>query len=334
MGKKTIELYEVTKKYGDQMLLKDFTYTVLRNQRLGIVGPNGCGKSTLLKIMAGLEQPDEGRVEVGETIKIGYLAQEELPIKDSNQRVIDYVKDIAEYVTTKDGQISASQLLERFLFTPDMQYAPIGKLSGGEKRRLYLLGVLAENANVLLFDEAGNNLDIPTLTILEDYLNSFTGIVITVSHDRYFLDNVVDRIFELDGNGGIRQFEGGYTDYVEAKKRRFGEESKAITGKSELKPAEKSTEEETQKKGKNWKDGQRQKVKFSFKEQREYETIDEEIAKLEEKIASLDRQIAANATNSVKLRELMEEQEKVREQLEEKEERWMYLNELAEEFGL
>lgn len=158
--------------------------------------------------------------------------------------------------------------------------------------------------------------------------------MITVSHDRYFLDNVVDRIFELDGNGGIRQFEGGYTDYVEAKKRRFGEESKAITGKSELKPAEKSTEEETQKKGKNWKDGQRQKVKFSFKEQREYETIDEEIAKLEEKIASLDRQIAANATNSVKLRELMEEQEKVREQLEEKEERWMYLNELAEEFGL
>lgn len=217
-----------------------------------------------------------------------------------------------------------------------MQYAPIGKLSGGEKRRLYLLGVLAENANVLLFDEAGNNLDIPTLTILEDYLNSFTGIVITVSHDRYFLDNVVDRIFELDGNGGIRQFEGGYTDYVEAKKRRFGEESKVITGKSEMKPAEKSTEEERQEKktGKNWKDGQRQKVKFSFKEQREYETIDEEIAKLEEKIASLDRQIAANATNSVKLRELMEEQEKVREQLEEKEERWMYLNELAEEFGL
>lgn len=333
MGKKTIELHHVSKRFGEKKILDDFSYIVLRNQRLGIIGPNGCGKSTILKMIAGVLKPDAGEIEIGETIKIGYFAQEEQHMDDS-QRVIDYVKDIAEYVTTKDGQISASQLLERFLFTPDMQYAPIGKLSGGEKRRLYLLGVLAENANVLLFDEAGNNLDIPTLTILEDYLNSFTGIVITVSHDRYFLDNVVDRIFELDGNGGIRQFEGGYTDYVEAKKRRFGEESKAITGKSELKPAEKSTEEETQKKGKNWKDGQRQKVKFSFKEQREYETIDEEIAKLEEKIASLDRLIAANATNSVKLRELMEEQEKVREQLEEKEERWMYLNELAEEFGL
>ena len=333
MGKKTVELHHVSKAFGEKKILNDFDYIVLKNQRLGIIGSNGCGKSTLLKMIAGIVQPDSGTIEIGETVKIGYFAQEEQHMDDS-QRVIDYVKDIAEYVTTKDGQISASQLLERFLFTPDMQYAPIGKLSGGEKRRLYLLGVLAENANVLLFDEAGNNLDIPTLTILEDYLNSFTGIVITVSHDRYFLDNVVDRIFELDGNGGIRQFEGGYTDYVEAKKRRFGEESKDITGKSELKPAEKSTEEETQKKGKNWKDGQRQKVKFSFKEQREYETIDEEIAKLEEKIASLDRQIAANATNSVKLRELMEEQEKVREQLEEKEERWMYLNELAEEFGL
>ena len=335
MGKKTIELHHVSKRFGEKKILDDFSYIVLRNQRLGIIGPNGCGKSTILKMIAGVLKPDAGEIEIGETIKIGYFAQEEQHMDDS-QRVIDYVKDIAEYVTTKDGQISASQLLERFLFTPDMQYAPIGKLSGGEKRRLYLLGVLAENANVLLFDEAGNNLDIPTLTILEDYLNSFTGIVITVSHDRYFLDNVVDRIFELDGNGGIRQFEGGYTDYVEAKKRRFGEESKIITGKSEMKPAEKSTEEETQEKktGKNWKDGQRQKVKFSFKEQREYETIDEEIAKLEEKIASLDRQIAANATNSVKLRELMEEQEKVRGQLEEKEERWMYLNELAEEFGL
>ena len=335
MGKKTIELHHVSKRFGEKKILDDFSYIVLRNQRLGIIGPNGCGKSTILKMIAGVLKPDAGKIEIGETIKIGYFAQEEQHMDDS-QRVFDYVKDIAEYVTTKDGQFSASQLLERFLFTPDMQYAPIGKLSGGEKRRLYLLGVLAENANVLLFDEAGNNLDIPTLTILEDYLNSFTGIVITVSHDRYFLDNVVDRIFELDGNGGIRQFEGGYTDYVEAKKRRFGEESKVITGKSEMKPAEKSTEEETQEKktGKNWKDGQRQKVKFSFKGQREYEPIDEEIAKLEEKIASLDRQIAANATNSVKLRELMEEQEKVREQLEEKEERWMYLNELAEEFGL
>ena len=188
-GKKTIELHHISKSYGEKKILEDYSYIVLKNQRLGIIGPNGCGKSTLLKIIAGLVEPDAGHVEIGETIKIGYFAQEEQHMDDS-QRVIDYVKDIAEYITTTDGKISASALLERFLFTPDMQYAPIGKLSGGEKRRLYLLGVLAENANVLLFDEAGNNLDIPTLTILEDYLNSFNGIVITVSHDRYFLDNV------------------------------------------------------------------------------------------------------------------------------------------------
>ena len=204
MGKKTVELHHVSKAFGEKKILNDFDYIVLKNQRLGIIGSNGCGKSTLLKMIAGIVQPDSGTIEIGETVKIGYFAQEEKHMDDS-QRVIDYVKDIAEYITTKDGRISATQLLERFLFTPDMQYAPIGKLSGGEKRRLYLLGVLAENANVLLFDEAGNNLDIPTLTILEDYLNSFTGIVITVSHDRYFLDNVVDRIFELDGKGGIRQ---------------------------------------------------------------------------------------------------------------------------------
>lgn len=171
-----------------------------------------------MKMIAGQVIPDSGNIEIGETIKIGYFAQEEQEM-DPSQRVIDYVKDIAEYITTREGKISASALLERFLFTPDMQYAPIGKLSGGEKRRLHLLGVLAENANVLLFDEAGNNLDIPTLTILEDYLNSFSGIVITVSHDRYFLDNIVDRIFELDGKGHIRQFEGGYTDYLNVKKR-------------------------------------------------------------------------------------------------------------------
>lgn len=196
MGKKTIELHHVSKSYGDKKLVEDFSYILLKNQRLGIIGPNGCGKSTLMKLMAGLVEPDAGTIETGETIKIGYFAQEEQEM-DDNQRVIDYVKDIAEYITTKDGKISASQMLERFLFTPDMQYAPIGKLSGGEKRRLYLLGVLSSEINLLLLDEPGNNLDIPTLTILEDYLNSFSGIVVTVSHDRYFLDNVVDRIFEL-----------------------------------------------------------------------------------------------------------------------------------------
>ena len=184
MGKKTIELQHVSKSYGDKKLVEDFSYILLKNQRLGIIGPNGCGKSTLMKMMAGLVEPDEGSVEMGETIKIGYFAQEEQEM-DDNQRVIDYVKDIAEYITTREGKVSASQMLERFLFTPDMQYAPIGKLSGGEKRRLYLLGVLSSEINLLLLDEPGNNLDIPTLTILEDYLNAFSGIVVTVSHDRY-----------------------------------------------------------------------------------------------------------------------------------------------------
>ena len=343
MGKKTVELHHVSKAFGEKKILNDFDYIVLKNQRLGIIGSNGCGKSTLLKMIAGIVQPDSGTIEIGETVKIGYFAQEEKHMDDS-QRVIDYVKDIAEYITTKDGRISATQLLERFLFTPDMQYAPIGKLSGGEKRRLYLLGVLAENANVLLFDEAGNNLDIPTLTILEDYLNSFTGIVITVSHDRYFLDNVVDRIFELDGKGGIRQYEGGYSDYLNAKRQQ--EESAAMvskikagssTGKRENKKGEETaTEENKEEKAskKTWKQNRQEKVKFTYKEQREYETIDEDIAKLEEKLASIERQITANATNSVKLRELMEKQENCATELEEKEERWMYLNELAEQMGL
>lgn len=201
--------------------MKDFEYIFLRNQSVGIIGPNGCGKSTMLRMITGEVLPDAGTIEIGDTIRIGYLAQEE-PDMDTNQRVIDYVKDIAEYVQTRDGRISASQMLERFLFTPDMQYTPISKLSGGEKRRLYLLSVLVSGANVLILDEPSNNVDIPTLTVLEDFLNTFVGIVITVSHDRYFLDNVVDRIFEFDGNGNLLQYEGGYTDYLEAKERRFG----------------------------------------------------------------------------------------------------------------
>ncbi len=325
MGKKTIELHHISKNYGEKKILEDYSYIVLKNQRLGIIGPNGCGKSTLLKIIAGLVEPDAGRVEIGETIKIGYFAQEEQHMDDS-RRVIDYVKDIAEYITTTDGKISASTLLERFLFTPDMQYAPIGKLSGGEKRRLYLLGVLAENANVLLFDEAGNNLDIPTLTILEDYLNSFNGIVITVSHDRYFLDNVADRILELDGNGHVSQYEGGYTDYLRAKEERGPQSTEAsVSNTFAVKPKE--TREL-----KEWKQPSR-KLKFTYKEQREYETIDDDIAALEEKLESIKRQIEANATNSVKLRELMAEQEKTQALLDEKTERWVYLNDLAEKIA-
>lgn len=315
MGKKTIELHHVSKSYGERKLIDDFDYIILKNQNLGIAGPNGCGKSTLLKMIAGLVEPDEGMIEIGETIRIGYFAQE-LPEMNTSQRVIDFVKDIAEYIPTKDGRITASQMLERFLFTPDMQCAPIEKLSGGEKKRLYLLSVLQAAPNVLIFDEANNDIDIPTMTILEDYLNSFQGIVITVSHDRYFLDNVVDRIFEFDGNGHLQQYEGGYTDYIEAKQKRE-------VSKEEVK-AKKST-------GKNdWKQNRPTKLKFSYMEQKEFETIDEDIAKLEEKLEKLDADMMANATNSAKLSELTLEKELAEKQLEEKMERWVYLNDLAE----
>ncbi|MDO4468582.1 MAG: ABC-F family ATP-binding cassette domain-containing protein [Bacillota bacterium] len=324
MGKKTIELKHVSKKYGNQVLVEDFNYILLKNQKLGIIGPNGCGKSTLMKLMAGLVEADSGTVEMGETIKIGYFAQEEQEM-DDRQRVIDYVKDIAEYINTKDGKISASQMLERFLFTPDMQYAPIGKLSGGEKRRLYLLGVLSSEINVLLLDEPGNNLDIPTLTILEDYLNSFSGIVVTVSHDRYFLDNVVDRIFEFTGNGKLQQYEGGYTDYLEAKARRND------GAKQSVQPEKK---EEKKNSAQTWKQNRTAKLKFTFKEQKEFETIDDDIAKLEEKLEKLDEEIMKNATNSGKLNELTAEKEEAEALLEEKMERWVYLNDLAEKIGL
>lgn len=321
MGKKTIELHHVSKSYGETKLVDDFDYIVLRNQRLGIIGPNGCGKSTLIRMIAGLIQPDAGEIEIGETIKIGYLAQEE-PDLDTNQRVIDYIKDIAEYVQTRDGKISASQLLERFLFTPDMQYTPVCKLSGGEKRRLYLLSVLISGANVYILDEPSNNVDIPTLTILEDYLNSFSGIVITVSHDRYFLDNVVDRIFEFDGNGHLQQYEGGYTDYLEARKNRPAGTDNGVSLKKEV-PEKKEG-------AKEWKQSRPAKLKFTFKEQREYDTIDDDIAALEEKIEKLDRDMMANATNSLKLSEITAEKEKAEAELEEKMERWVYLNDLAE----
>ncbi len=324
MGKKTIELKHVSKKYGNQVLVEDFNYILLKNQKLGIIGPNGCGKSTLMKLMAGLVEPDSGTVEMGETIKIGYFAQEEQEM-DDRQRVIDYVKDIAEYINTKDGKISASQMLERFLFTPDMQYAPIGKLSGGEKRRLYLLGVLSSEINVLLLDEPGNNLDIPTLTILEDYLNSFAGIVVTVSHDRYFLDNVVDRIFEFTGNGKLQQYEGGYTDYLEAKERRNGNVKQ---------PVQEEKKEEKKNSAQTWKQNRTAKLKFTFKEQKEFETIDDDIAKLEKKLEKLDEEIMKNATNSGKLNELTAEKEEAEALLEEKMERWVYLNDLAEKIGL
>ena len=317
MGKKTIELHHISKRYGEKVLIDDFDHIVLRNQRLGIIGPNGCGKSTLIKIIAGLVEPDRGSVEIGETIKLGYFAQE-VPDMDTDQRVIDYIKDVAEYLPTKDGKITASQMLERFLFTPEMQYAPVSKLSGGEKKRLYLLKVIFTGANVYLFDELSNDIDIQTLTILEDFLNSFPGIVITVSHDRYFLDNVVDRIFAFDGDGHLQQYEGGYTDYLETKQKR---EADTAEEKSAGMPKAGAAKEETAKMAKDWKQNRPIKLKFSYKEQREFETIDEDIAALEEKIAAYEEEILANATDSGKLNELMkkkEEAEKTKKALKDK----------------
>ena len=330
MGKKTIELHHISKRFGDRICIRDFDYIVLKNQRLGIIGPNGCGKSTLLKIIAGIIEPDSGEVEVGDTIKLGYFSQE-IEDMNSSQRVIDYIKDVAEFIPTKDGLISASKLLEQFLFDPAMQYAPIEKLSGGEKKRLYLLKVLAAAPNVLLLDEITNDIDIPTLTILEDYLDSFAGIVIAVSHDRYFLDNIADRIFEFDREGNLTQYEGGYTDYLEAKKRREGssdagsaEPSKVAKTAEEAPKAEKDSV-------KTWKQNRPSKLKFSYKEQREFETIDDDIAALEARIEKLDAEIMANATNSGKLNELTQEKTEAEAQLEEKMDRWVYLNDLAEQ---
>lgn len=319
MGKKTIELHHIAKKYGEKILIRDLDYIVLRGQRLGIIGPNGCGKSTLLKMIAGQIEPDNGEVEIGETIRIGYFAQE-VPDMDTNARVIDYIRDFGEYVQTEEGRLSASAMLERFLFTPEMQYTPVTKLSGGEKRRLYLLSILMQGANVLLLDEPSNDLDIATVTILEDYLNSFDGIVITVSHDRYFLDNIVDRIFELDGEGGIRQYEGGYTDYLESRKRNYQE-----------KPEEAGKQKKNS--GAEWKKTHQTKLKFTFKEQKEFETIDEEISELESRLEKLDQDMLKNATNSLKLTELSTEKEQTELKLNEKMERWVYLNDLAEQIA-
>lgn len=321
MGKKTIELHHITKAFNDKKIIDDFSYTVLKNQRLGFIGPNGCGKSTLLKIIAGLISPDSGYVDVGETIKIGYLAQEE-PEIDTDMRVIDYIKDIAEYIQTSEGRISASAILERFLFTPDMQYTPVSKLSGGERRRLYLLSILVQGVNVFILDEPSNNVDIPTMAILEDYLNSFSGIVITVSHDRYFLDNIVDRIFEFDGHGNLCQYEGGYSDYLMAKSR------EAQSGE----PAENQKKRESKISGdsKSWKSNRQEKLKFTYKEQKEFETIDDDIAKMEGIVARLDEEILANATNSAKLSELMLQKDEAQQKLDDLMDRWVYLTELAE----
>ena len=348
MGNKTIELNGISKAYGDKVLIKDYSYMFLKHDRIGIIGPNGCGKSTLLKIIDGVLEPDSGYVEVGQTIQMGYFSQEN-EYMDESMRVIDYVKEVGEYITTSDGKITASQMLENFLFDGTMQWSKIEKLSGGEKRRLYLLRVLMSAPNVLILDEPTNDLDIRTLTILEDYLDRFDGIVIVVSHDRYFLDRTVRRIFAFEGSGAIRQSEGGYSDYLIRLELEKPENAPGIgqreNGRREAKrQADRATGGaadgtaggtangavgKTDSK-KTWKTAEK-KLKFSFKEQREFETIDDEIAGLEEKLEAMEEKILANATNSAKLSELMQEKEALEQQLEEKMDRWVYLNDLNEQ---
>ena len=328
LGKKTIELYDISKAYGDKVLFKHFSYIFKRFERIGFVGHNGCGKSTLMKILADLEQADSGVIEWGETIKIGYFAQE-CEVMDERERVIDYIKDAAEYVRTSEGLVSASKMLERFLFSSDMQYTPSAKISGGERRRLYLLKVLMQSPNVLILDEPTNDLDIATLRVLEDFLDEFAGIVITVSHDRYFLDRTVDRIAAFE-NGNIVVYEGDYTEYQEKSGRIEADSIDSVDSGSGLhikKSNEKKKEGREQ-----WlaSKNKEKKLKFSYKEQKEFETIDEDIEKLEEKIAELEEQISKCATDFIKLNELMQEKEKTEAELSDKMERWVYLNDLAE----
>ena len=323
LGRTTVELNDITKAFGEKVLMKDFSYIFLKNDRIGIIGPNGSGKSTLMKIIAGWLDPDAGTVTIGQTVKMGYFSQESEDM-DGSVKVIDYIRDVAEYVKTKDGSISASQMLERFLFPSSVQYTTVSKLSGGEKRRLYLLRILMEAPNVLLLDEPTNDLDIQTLTILEDYLDSFPGIVVTVSHDRYFLDRVVRRIFAFEGQGQVTQYEGGFTDYQAAFQERYPE---GLPGQEE---ESSKSPEASEKKGKEKSKGER-KLKFSFKEQREWETIEEDLAALEEKIEVLDKQMGEAASDYSRLNALMEEKTEQERLLEEKMERWMYLNDLAEQ---
>lgn len=332
MGKTTIELENISKAYDCKVLINDFSYNFLKGDRVGFVGKNGCGKTTLMKIIDGRIEPDSGSVNIGQTIKIGYYTQELENNKEAgiaymnpDDRVIDYIKNTAEFVRTEEGLVSASVMLERFLFEPSQQYSKIEKLSGGEKRRLNLLRVLMEAPNVLILDEPTNDLDIETMTILEDYLDSFDGIVITVSHDRYFLDRVVRRIFSFEENGVIDQYEGGYTDYINRKKEKGLLEENALL-KTKSSSAGKSDSDKTEKEEYKIRN---KKLKFSYNEQREYETIEDDIAKLEEKIEKLDGEIVKNATNSVKLRELMESKEETETLLMEKMDRWEYLEDLA-----
>lgn len=355
LGKKTIELNNITKAYDGHTYINDFSYIFLRDDRIGIIGSNGCGKSTLMKIITGQIQPDSGNVEIGDTVHIGYFMQENEPL-DENQTVLEFVRSIGEYVQTVDGKATASQMCEKFLFSPKQQWTPIRKLSGGEKRRLYLLSVLMSAPNVLILDEPTNDLDIETLEILEDYLDGFAGIVITVSHDRYFLDRTVDRIFVFEAGGHLTQYEGGYSDYKEKCVSSIynvsgngiskgaalsgnglvsgsGAAAGGMTGSNgdiSTDGTQKAASGNKTLTSKEYNKSRSERLKFTYKEQKEYETIDDDIAALESAIERIDSEMAKCATDYGKLNDLSREKAGKEKQLEEKMDRWVYLNDLAE----
>ena len=331
MGRTTIELHDVCKGYGDRELIRNFTYIFRKWDRVGFIGENGCGKTTLMRILAGEEQPDSGNIEVGQTIQIGYYSQllstdpaDGIRYMDPEKRVIDYIRDTAEYVRTDEGLISASKMLERFLFSGDQQYGRIGKLSGGEKRRLNLLRVLMQAPNVLILDEPTNDLDLTTLTVLEDYLDRFDGIVIAVSHDRYFLDRVVSRIFAFEEGGKLRQYEGGYTDYYRKK-----QEESSLATESEKRSGARGKERGAGA-GNEKEKPRRTRLKFTWQEAKEYETIESEIEALEQEAGQLEQDMSDAGSNYVRLNELQKKKEETARKLDEKMERWSYLEELAE----
>ena len=312
LGRKTVELKDAGKRFGDRWVLRHFDFLLQRTDRVGIVGGNGAGKSTLLNLIAGSLQPDEGTVTVGETVKLGYFSQHAREL-NPNQTALDYVKEQGDRIETPEGTLTASRLMDKFLFSGPMQHRLIGRLSGGEKRRLFLLGILASAPNVLLLDEPTNDLDIPTMTVLEDYLETFPGAIIAVSHDRYFLDRLCTRVFAVEPGGTVKQYVGGYSDYLEAAREKPRAEKKQTKETAE-KPRER-------------------KLKFSFKEQREYETIDADIAALEAKIEENKKDQDRFGADFEKLQALMAEASQLEAALEEKTERWMYLTELAEKIA-
>ncbi|MBE6844773.1 MAG: ABC-F family ATP-binding cassette domain-containing protein [Ruminococcus sp.] len=313
LGKKTIELENISKTIAGKKLINDFSYIIPRDARIGIVGQNGAGKSTLIKMITGQLIPDNGAITIGETVKIGYFSQE-CESMDPSQRVIEYIRETADHIETPDGTVTAAKMLERFLFTSELQWNRIEKLSGGERKRLCLLKVLMTAPNILLLDEPTNDLDIATLTILEDYLDSFSGIVISISHDRYFLDKISTEIWEFDGSGTITRYNGNYSDY----------EQKTLHNDSKTE----NIKAQTEKKSKSF-NGQK-KLKFSFNEQREFDTIDDDISKLEEQIEEIESEIAGCFSDYVKLQELLDKKETLKNELSDKMERWVYLNDLAE----